>query len=469
MTVAKGFLPTAYLPRAHSALARAWRSNPGRKKYDAIFLASEQIPMAKAMGWEEFGSFQPIPGGWANENTLTGFREPCDVSVLLPGDPSLYANCLRAAQVKGTADWLTWQESGLSARPLKEGLLVAEIRPSGEPDYSTHLPFKDFWEEVDRDNRFTWILRLDAIGDVLLTLSYLYPFKRRYPRRRIGLVVRKEYVSWLRRLNWIDQICGVDITYWDSMMASMPQGDRDASAWMNLMPGMLRVAGNRILSQREGLAASAYPDDCTRCQFSPGRSVLEMRDLLSLVFDELKPEIPIPYPQPGTDNSIWFSPFPGADERLWPPDAWAKALSPLAGKRILLQPPSGLLYQRWHSEFLKYAAREGLRIEAAGRSESIFELIQMMASSKAWIGINSAPMHVAGLIGLPALAIGLPWEVNARWNHPSLRIVSAENTARQILIQHLQQGWESYCRVYSALTNGLTGCTCVLRSLRLHC
>jgi len=55
-----------------------------------------------------------------------------------------------------------------------------------------------------------------------------------------------------------------------------------------------------------------------------------------------------------------------------------------------------------------------------------------MAPARGWVGVNSAPMHVAGLLGLPAVALGLGWESNARWSHPSLRIVAAEGVARDL-------------------------------------
>jgi hypothetical protein len=427
-----GFLPTVYLPRAHPALARAWRTHWGRKRVDAIFLSSSQIPLAQAMGWDLFGTFEEIPSGWANADTLAHVPRNHDVSVLLPGDAALYANCLRAVQRTGTPTWLTWQESALPAQRLESGPLLAELRPSGDPDFSSHKSFEHFWEHVDRDHRFTWVLRLDAIGDILLTLSYLYPFKRRYPKRGIGLIVKSEYAPWLRHLDWIDAVCGVDMVYWERTLASIPRTDEKMTAWLNLMPGMLRVAGNRILSERAGLAASAYPDDITRCEFSPGRDVTGMRELLGSVFDNVEPELPFKPSPPNGSTAVWFSPFPGADERLWPPDAWAQALAPLAGRRIILQPSSKPLHRRWHAEFTNHAVKRGLKIEHAASSDSVFELVQMMACAKAWVGINSAPMHIAAILGLPSIALGLPWEINARWNHPTLQIVAAEEMTRDL-------------------------------------
>jgi hypothetical protein len=458
LSAAIGFLPTTYLPRVNAALARAWRTQWGRKRLDAIFLSSRQIPLAQAMGWDEFGNFEEIPFGWFNANTLAGVNRAHDVSVLLPGDAALYANCLRAAQRIGKPTWMTWQESGLPSQRLEPGPLLAELTPSGDPpDYSSHMSFDHFWDEVDRDNRFTWILRLDAIGDILLTLSYLYPFKRRYPKRAIGLVVRNEYVSWLSRLDWIDKVCGVDLVYWERTLDSVPRSDGRAMAWLNLMPGMLRVAGNRILSQRPGLAASAYPDSATRCEFSPSRNVIGMRELLGLAFDGVAPELPLESPHSSTGSAIWFSPFPGADERLWPPDAWAQALAPLAGKRIVLQPSSKPLHRRWHAEFMKHANARGLKIEHAGPSESVLELIQMMRSARAWVGINSAPMHIAALIGLPSLALGLPWEVNAQWSHPTLQIVAAEEMARPLQYSPSPEGLRALVRLNQRSDNWADG------------
>jgi ADP-heptose:LPS heptosyltransferase len=215
-------------------------------------------------------------------------------------------------------------------------------------------------------------------------------------------------------------------------LAAIPNPDGNETAWLNLMPGMLRVAGNRILSERSGLSASAYPDNNTRCEFSPGRNVIEMRELLEIVFNGVAPELPFDAPRSAADDSVWFSPFPGADERLWPPEAWAQALAPLAGKRIILQPSSKPIHRRWHADFLKHCTTHHLTIETACTSDTIFDLIQMMHNAKAWVGINSAPMHVAALLGLPSLALGLPWEANARWNHPTLQIIAAEKITREL-------------------------------------
>jgi len=432
MPVPTGFLPTAYLPRVHPALARAWRHTWGRRRLDAIFLSRDRMPLARAMGWEQFGRLEEVPGGWTSAETLAATGRGRDVSVLLPGDPALYANCLRAAESTGTATWTTWQQSGVAAPRLEPGPLLAELQPAGDPNDSSHAGFESFWEAVDRDDRFTWVIRLDAIGDILLTLSYLYPFKRRHPRRRVGLIVREHHVPWLRRFEWIDQVCGVDVVYWERMLASIPRPDGRAAAWLNLMPGMLRVAGNRILSERAGLAASAYPDRLTRCECSPGRHVMGTRELLDLVFDHVSPELPVECPSRGTDACVWFSPFPGADERLWPPASWAQALAPLAGTRIVFQPATTPLHRRWEGEFMTHAAARGLNIERAGPTESVTELARMMASARGWVGINSAPMHVAALLGLPALALGLGWEANARWAHPTLQIVAAEDVARRL-------------------------------------
>jgi ADP-heptose:LPS heptosyltransferase len=155
-----------------------------------------------------------------------------------------------------------------------------------------------------------------------------------------------------------------------------------------------------------------------------------MRELLGMVFDGVEPELPFQSLKPKADGAIWFSPFPGADERLWPPDAWAQALTPLAGRCLVLQPSSKSIYRRWLAEFTEHAMARGLKIEHVAPSDSVLELIQMMAHAKAWVGINSAPMHIAALLGLPALAVGLPWEINARWHHPTLQIVAAEEMAR---------------------------------------
>ena len=432
MSAGVGFLPTAFIPRVHPALARLWRSDLSRRRLDAIFLSRDRLPMAEALGWGEFGELVEVPGGWTHADTLAEYGRACDVRVLLPGDAAIYANCLRAAEQIGSPTWCSWQQSGPKPAPLGDGRLVAEFEPCGDPDWASQGSFDEFWQAVDRDERFTWILRLDAIGDVLLTLAWLLPFKKRYPRRRVGLVVRPQYVAWLRSLDWIDAVCGCHSVFWDELVASLPPGGGEGTAWINLMPGMLRTIGNRLLNETRGIAASIHPDARTRCGYSTGRLVTGQRELLGLIFDGVEPEFPAACPATRTVSFVWFSPYPGADERLWPPDCWAAALAPLRGTRIVLQPATAPVHVRWEAEFLELARAGGLAIERGPLTGTIIDLAKAMAPARGWVGVNSAPMHVAGLLGLPALALGLGWESNARWLHPSVQIVAAEDVAREL-------------------------------------
>lgn len=426
-----GFLPTTNIPRVHSALTRLWRRDLGRRRLDAIFLSFPKLGYARALGWEEIGVLEEVPGGWTTADTLREFGRACDVMVLQGGDPAYYANCARAARQLGEPSWVTWQEGPAPCAPLAPGLLLSELTPANAPDYSGHGTFDDFWAAVDREQRFTWVVRLDAIGDLLLTLSHLYPFKKRYPHRRVGLVVRDRYVPWLRELDWIDAVCGVDVVHWDDLTGTAPADD--GQAWLMPMPGMLRVAGNRLLGDRSGPRASAYPDSETACEYSPRRFVAVQRELLASIFDGVEPELPFPVPPRSGAGALWFSPYPGADERLWPPDCWAAALEPLAGQPIVLQVSQGATGQRWESEFLAQAARRRLRIERAAPTRTIFDLAHAMSTARGWVGINSAPMHVAALLGLPAVAVGLPWEMNAMWASPNLQIVAAERDAQTLV------------------------------------
>ncbi len=432
MTNLIGFLPTTNIPRAHSALTRMWRRDLNRRRLDAIFISWPKLPYAWALGWEEMGTIEEIPPGWTTVDTLSEYSRACDVSVLLAGDEAYYANCQLAAAQLGSPSWVTWQEKPYPCAPLAEEPLVSEMTPGGPPDYALHGTFDDFWTAVDREKRFTWIVRLDAVGDLLLTLSYLYPFKKRYPHRRVGLVVRDRYVPWLQEIDWLDAVCGTDVLYQNQLNASVPLDD-GASAWMNLMPGMLRVAGNRLLAGRSGPRASAYPDINTPCEFSSRRHIVSQRELLASAFGSVSPELPVQPRKDCTERAIWFSPYPGTDERLWPPDSWAAVLEPLAGCLLILQTTRNPLYQRWEAEFLDRAAQRNLRVKITEPTRTIFDLARTMSSVRGWIGINSAPMHVAALLGLPSLALGMPWEINAMWNHPELQIVAAENYAQSLL------------------------------------
>lgn len=445
MTNLIGFLPTTNIPRAHSALTRLWRCNLDHRHLDAIFLSWPKLAYARALGWEEIGTLEEVPPGWTTVNTLREFGRACDVLVLLAGDEAYYANCQLAAAQLGSPSWVTWQEAPSPCAPLANGRLVSEMTPDGLPDYTSHGTFEDFWTAVDREKRFTWVIRLDAIGDLLLTLSYIYPFKRRHPQRRIGLIARNRYVPWLRGINWLDAVCGTEVLHWDQLNAASPADD-GCSAWLNLMPGMLRVAGNRLLAERSGPRASAYPDSNTPCEFSPRRAIISQRQLLASAFGGVEPELPVWPRRKGAKRAIWFSPYPGTDERLWPPDSWVAALEPLAGYPIILQTTCNPLYRRWESEFVDHAAQRKLQIERTEPTKTIFDLAHAMGSVRGWVGINSAPMHVAALLGIPSLALGLPWEINAMWTHPGLQIVSAETYAQALLNTPSTKGLRVFAR-----------------------
>lgn len=445
MSSAIGFLPTTNIPRVHSALTRFWRRDFGRRRLDAIFLSCPKLAHARALGWEEMGTLVEVPDGWTTDETLREFGSTCNVMVLRAGDAQYYANCARAAWQLGEPSWITWQEGPVACEPIAPGVLISELRPSAAPSYSSHGSFADFWAAVDRERRFTWVLRVDAIGDLLLTLSYLHAFKKRHPHRRLGLVARDRYLPWLREIPWLDAVSGVDVLHWNDFTASVPADDGQ-SAWLMPMPGMLRTAGNRLLAGRSGPRASAYPDAETPCEYSPRRQIVNHRELLALAFDGVQPELPVDVPPRSAGGALWFSPYPGGDERLWPPDRWAAALEPLADQRLILQAPQGSLPERWESEFLTHAARRRLRVERAEPTRTIFDLARAMNLARGWVGINSAPMHVAALLGLPAVAVGLPWEANAIWDSPHLQIVAAETDARMLLNAPSTEGLEAFAR-----------------------
>ena len=87
----------------------------------------------------------------------------------------------------------------------------------------------------------------------------------------------------------------------------------------------------------------------------------------------------------------------------------------------------------------------------------MLELIQMMRSARAWVGINSAPMHIAALLGLPGLALGLPWEMNAMWKHPTLQIVAAEEMARPLQRSPSPEGLRAIVRTSQRSDNWADG------------
>ncbi len=432
MTQRIGFMPTTNIPRAHTALTRLWRCELGRRRLDAIYCSFLKTAYAYALGWDEMGPIEEVRPGWTNAETFADCSGPCDVIVLRAGDEAYYANCQRAAARIGSPSWVGWQDGLARCQPLSESTLVSELTPGEPPSYNGHGTPDEFWRTVDREKRFVWIIRLDAVGDLLLTLSYLRTFKKRFPHRRIGMIVRDRHVSWLKDVEWLDGLSGVDIFYWERLEHEAPAGN-GKSAWLNLMPGMLRVAGNRLLASRSGPKISAYPDAATPCEFSLQRHIVSQRELFAAVFAGVEPELAVERSRKPARMAIWFSPYPGVDERLWPPNSWTKALQPLKGRHVILQPAHSAPEKRWELEFLRRAGAAGLKIERSRPTRTIFDLAKEMSEVSGWVGVNSAPMHVAAMLGLPSLAIGAPWERNAMWHHPGLQIIAAEEYATSLL------------------------------------
>lgn len=430
------FIPTAHVLRAHPALTRLWRSEFERKeRLKHIFLQYNRHYIARDLGWEEFGNLSEMKYGRINRDTFAGFgmKQRYRCYVLKDGPESFYLNCLKGASSLGMALWANWQGVEVSKWDQAETCLLSEMENRAIPERCEAGSLTEFWSEIERKNCFIWILRLDGIGDLLITLGILKAHKAIFPKRRFGLIVNRRYADWLKEIPWIDRVVSTDVLYWSQLEDALPPPSF-REAWINPMTGDLRVAGNHVLASRYGpsLTVDSHGTWAATHFHGIGNNCVS---LLCKIFGVKKPSLPWSELRNETDNKIAFNPFPGGEERLWPPDCWGKALEPLKGETIRVETPTARTYKRWLAEFEIIAQRNDIRIERYPQLNSPLDTFEMIASCRAWVGVNSSPMHVAGLLGLPSVAIGRAFENNAFWIHPGkpMEILDSHEWALDIM------------------------------------
>ncbi len=427
------FLPTTSPVRAHPAIDRLYRTKQKTGRFDHILINEHKFEVARALGWEEWGTLKQLPSMMIHDKTFNdiGLTAPFTSFIQHDGRIEHFSNCVRAACNYGPIKFVGYQSCSNGVPRLSKGTLLPHLKYAGDKDANQELKtIKEFWEDVESSNRFVWVIRIDAVGDTLLTLAAMYTHRKKFPNRQFGLIVRKANVNFWKSVPWVEQVWGIEDGSLEELLQSFPRTS-NKHAWVApIGPGMFKAAISHILNSRRGLKLAGHQDFFSCCTHGNDCGELTERNFLSKLFDI--EEIDWPSKSSKTNGGIWFSPYPGGEERLWPPDCWAQALKPIKDQKLFLEYPIASLHKQWSDDFLKAGKQCGLRVERQTPLKGPLDLFQAMAGCKAWIGVNSAPLHVAGLLGLKGFAIGTPYEKNSRWEHPSVTIKANESLGNRL-------------------------------------
>ena len=257
------------------------------------------------------------------------------------------------------------------------------------------------------------IFHAGALGDFVVTWPLALALARVHPQSRVFYVTQKgkgALAERVLRLESADSDAG-----WHAMFAAgaaLPE------------PQAKLLAGAHTVVSFTSSAGDAFSQNVER--ISPGVNYLPMTvsppaDFEGHVSDHLLAQL-TPWPaaqgalvqvlksvnargilgKPPQGQAVVVHPGSGSPRKCWPGDRFVALIEQLCGTghapRVVL---GEVELERWDSSQID-------RLEALAevvRPETYVELLDVLAGASAYVGNDSGPSHLAGIIGLPAVAL----------------------------------------------------------------
>ena len=340
---------------------------------------------------------------------------------------------IRSQVVRRWRQWLEWAVSPAGVRRLLGWSVPVETRSAESLDLS----------RVER----LGVVRLDGMGDLVVTTPFLRELRRSAPRARITLVVRSEWLPLMRSCPHVDEILGFELSWrpdyrlqrslwnawrwarrelrprcWDAVLVPQAHFGVFDARWLAWFSGARFRVG-----RREGVGADADPGwtflNQVRETPASGHDVINILSWLQALGGEVREESL--FIDPGdaarAEASRHLSVIPsgrvpvalgiGASqvEKVWPLDRFeeiGRRLKAMGATLVLvggsdLSEPARSLVGRLGEGVLDLTARLPLDVTAAVLGRCGF-----------CVGNDSGPMHLAAAMGLPVVEIvGWPADV----------------------------------------------------------
>lgn len=340
---------------------------------------------------------------------------------------------IRFEVVRQWRRWLEWTVSPAGVRRLLGWSVPGESRSPEPLDLS----------RVER----LGVVRLDGMGDLVVTTPFLRELRRSAPRARITLVVRSEWLPLMRACPHVDEVLGFELTWrpdyrlqrnlwnawgwarrelrprrWDAVLVPQAHFGVFDARWLAWFSG-----ARFRLGRREGVGAHADPgwSFLSEVRETPafGHDVINTLSWLEALGGEVR------------DQSLWIEPGDAARaeaarhlsvipsgrvpvalgigasqvEKVWPLDRFeeiGRRLQALGATLVLVggsdfSEPARRLVERLGGGVLDLTARLPLDVTAA-----------VLGRCGLYVGNDTGPMHMAAAMGLSVVEIvGWPADV----------------------------------------------------------
>ena len=298
-------------------------------------------------------------------------------------------------------------------------------------------------------------IRPGALGDTLLVFPTLALIRAGWPGARVTLVARRDVLPLARAWDLADSVAPYDAPEWSALFIQPPPVDSPLRAVL------ADSAALAWLTDSDGsVAANLQALGAHRVAIGPGRPREDGREHAALQLAALLPAIGIPVPR--TTAALYDSlrsirlphqrlpqvPLPsltglltsgarvvalhpgsGGAEKRWPPDRFAALCLEMRDVGLCPLLIEGPQDAEMVSAVLAAAGERAIR-PAVARGLSVPDLAEVLARCDAYVGNDSGVSHLAGLLGVPTLALFGPSDP-AVWAPlgPRTRALRAESGA----------------------------------------
>lgn len=295
---------------------------------------------------------------------------------------------------------------------------------------------------TDGASRFL-IVRLGSLGDIIHAIPAVAALKRRYPRSVIHWIVDPRYVELVKLVSVVDVVTPVDPRHLWSTLASLRRLSRDVaydavvdlqglikSAVIARVIGARRRIGFSQVHLREPLARWLYGE-----AVDPGPELHVIRKGIGLMrtlgVEEVAIEFPLTMPtspaaaavalRAGSEGYMLINPGAAWPNKRWPPErfgALAAAVRERYGVRsVVLWGPGE------ETAAAIVVAASGGSAEAAPAT-TITDIIVIAKGARLMVSGDTGPLHIAGAVGTPIVALFGPTRVerNGPWASSDISI-----------------------------------------------
>ncbi len=258
------------------------------------------------------------------------------------------------------------------------------------------------------------IIRLDNLGDILLTRPLVYSLKKAYPQVSIDILLSKESVNILKFDSWITNIFFINketITQLKNNRYDLiiePKGRLDY-AWLTY-----KLKPNFSIGFGDAGGRAFFNEALYQIDQNPIEKNKQICNKLNITYNANFPDINVGdtllEPFQKYSSFILIMPFSSRKEKDWSGDNYLHLITALKKSNIKVVVAGEFSRKEDFSAFINCA-----NIELFS-SEQLYHLVALIKSVKLLVGPDSAPIHIAAAVRTNTLSLYLK-EAPSIWHH----------------------------------------------------